>query len=225
MSPPLVCCAVFYCSGALRSKGTDLRPGSYFAELWASVMSMNSCDYFKASSWLQPGSSYIITLWDLSKKIASWKILVLQCATFLLEAEKGNFKFPPQHLSLTLMSCLPWNSISPGAKITDIPPRCHGRQRSRCQPEEGAKKAMLMFGVFLNRFCVMQDELHTLFCCHHRGCCCGSPWQGRHQRWLYPQKTEFKCPEHHWKVRQTRGFEFEYTGSLTDTCCIWITAG
>ena len=48
-----------------------------------------------------------------------------------LEAEKASCWFPPQCLSLTLMSCLPWNSISPGARITDIPPRCSGEAAAK----------------------------------------------------------------------------------------------
>lgn len=39
---------------------------------------------------------------------------------------KVNSKFLPQHLSLTLMSCLPWNSTSPEAKITHSPQAATG---------------------------------------------------------------------------------------------------
>lgn len=84
---------------------------------------------------------------------------------------KVNSKSQPQHLSLTLMSRLSWNTTSPGAKITQIPRaatgvgEADGKLRNRTREKKGKKKqnekAKLMFGVFLNRFCRMQDELRT----------------------------------------------------------------
>lgn len=58
--------------------------------------------------------------------------------------------FPPQHLSLTLMSCLLWNSILPEAKISDIPQTATGIAGADAKPRK--KKKVLMFAVFLNRF-------------------------------------------------------------------------
>lgn len=62
---------------------------------------------------------------EKKKAVERFNVKATVC-NFSPQGRKGNSKFPPQHLSLTLMSCLPWNSISPAAKITDIPPRCHG---------------------------------------------------------------------------------------------------
>ena len=56
-----------------------------------------------------------------------------QWATFHLQAVKWIVSSHPKNVSLTLMSCLPWNGNSPKAKITDAPSSRHGRRRHRWQ--------------------------------------------------------------------------------------------
>lgn len=143
---------------------------------------------------------------------------------FSPQGRKGNVSSRPNTCHSPWWAVCLETASRPGLRSLTYPQGATGAGEADAKPrKEGKKKeAMPMFGVFLNRFSLMQDELHTLFCCR-RSCCCDSPWQEQPERRLYPRKTEFKCPEFHWKVRQTRGFTFEYTGSPTDARCIWIT--
>lgn len=159
------------------------------------------------------------------KLVESFSVKAAVC-NFPPRGIKVNSEFLPQHLSLTLMSCLSWNSTLPGAKITHIPPSCHRRRRSRCQTEkEGGKKkkkAKLMFSVFLNWFCLLQDKLHTEFC-HCCGCCCGSSWQGQPQPDCTHRQRDSNVQN---IIEKSDKQALEYTGSVAQTrCCVWITVG
>lgn len=140
---------------------------------------------------------------------------------------KVNSEFLPQHLSLTLISCLSWNGTLPGAKITHIPQAATGVGEADAKPRkrEGKKKkkeAMLMFSVFVNRFCLLQDELHTEFC-HCCGCCCGSSWQGQPQPDYTHRQWDLNVQN---IIEKSDKRALEYTGSVAQTrCCVWITAG
>lgn len=141
---------------------------------------------------------------EKKKLVESFSVKATVC-NFPPRGIKVNSEFLPQHLSLTLMSCLSWNSTLPGAKITHIPPSCHRRRRSRCQTEkEGEKKKKSKADVQ----CVSQLILSAARQASH--------WvlpllwlllwlilTGTTSIWLHPQTTGFKCPEHHWKVWQT----------------------
>lgn len=142
--PPPACGVNVLLQPCITKKTQTLHSSSYYG------MYEDSCDYFKAPPWLEPGTSCIICPGRQEKKRkASWKIpaLKLRCATHHLGAwKRGGFffsplKFLPQHLSLTLMSRLSWNSTSPGAKITHIPKAATGgREADPKTKEEGWKK-------------------------------------------------------------------------------------
>ena len=185
-------------------------------------MSANSCSYFKTLWWLQPVSSSIVTfeIWpkeknEIKEQVEGFTFKSTVC-NISPPGRKVNCKFPPQHLSLTMMSCLPWNSSPPEAKVPHIHELPKAARKQVPHRERDVRP------VFLNTSFLMQAELLLLFC--RRRSFCGSPWQGVHCR-LHPQQMEFKCPEHHWKIRQTEGFAFQRRGSEADECCIWITAG
>lgn len=65
----------------------------------------------------------------LGKK-ADGKIYRATMCNFWPPGIKVNRTLPPQHLSLTLMSCLPWNGVSPVARITDIPKAATGSREA-----------------------------------------------------------------------------------------------
>lgn len=109
--------------------------------------------------WLLQSSLLIIT-WQLlhhyplrfvqKKPVERFCVKATVC-NFSPPGRKVNPKFPPQHLSLTLMSCLPWNSTSPEAKITDIPQAATGvgeaDAKHRQTKKGGRKKQMLCLSI------------------------------------------------------------------------------
>lgn len=127
-----------------------------------------------------------------------------QCCNFSPPGGEVNRKFPSGLLSLTLMSCLLWDGSSPwgwGSLTSPRPPQAPAPSRVKEGKKEKSAGEEKLRVVFWNGFGVMQDKVGSLFCSRRRV----SPWQGPHSR----REMQFKCPEYHWKVRQTRGFAFE----------------
>lgn len=126
--------------------------------------------------WLLQSSLLIIT-WQLlhhyplrfvqKKPVERFCVKATVC-NFSPPGRKVNPKFPPQHLSLTLMSCLPWNSTSPEAKITDIPQAATGvgeaDAKHRQTKKGGRKKANAV-----SEYIWCKTSFILLFCCR-RGC-------------------------------------------------------
>lgn len=135
---------MFYNSHALPSKHPDPPLQQLLWDVWAQLWLLQSPSLIRTWHFL-----HHLSRKARKKRKASWKIpaLKLRCATHHLGAwKRGGFFFPtlkflPQHLSLTLMSRLSWNSTSPGAKITHIPKAATGgREADPKTKEEGWKK-------------------------------------------------------------------------------------
>lgn len=99
------------------------------------------------------------------KLVERFNVKAIVC-NFTPRGIKVNSKSQPQHLSLTLMSRLSWNTTSPGAKITHIPRaatgvgEADGKLRNRTGEKKGGDGGG--GGAKRQRFCRMQDELRTL---------------------------------------------------------------
>lgn len=131
-------------------------------------MSMNSCDYFKAPH-------LIITWWFLhhyplrivQRKKSKLKdfVLKLQCATFHSGQKKWIVGSRPNTCHSPWWAVCLETAFRPKLRSLTSPelPQASEKQMRKRERRRGKKKnkKALLSSVFLNRFCVMQDDVHT----------------------------------------------------------------
>lgn len=147
---------------------------------------------------------FVVALWDLSREKQVERLLKLQCATFHLQAEKGIVSSRPNTCHSPWWAVCLKTASRPRLRSLTAPKAATGVGEADAKPRnEGRKKRCWCSVCF---WCKMS---FTLCFAAAALVALTQPWQGQPQRWLHRQKEEFKCPEHHWKVRRTRGFTFE----------------